>query len=281
MSDTQTIIDSVMSEAATPEPKTPNVGDTDAQQPEVDTPEPVEDEEVQDEADAGEEGDIPAKVKKALDKKSRYARNLKERLRAAERLIEEMKSQKYEPKQIDAETFDGSYGELIKQQAIEEAMARLSQTQNDTQIKHLTAQQEAIRQEQAQSLATDAAEYGKQSEDFAKTMRETHQKFDALPPQIEQLFYDLDEPILAAYALAKEGRIEKLAYMNPYVAAAEIFAAQDRGAKYMQQGSKPRPASTNGKTAPAPMVGVRGASSKTSQNSEDAAVDKILKNIGY
>jgi hypothetical protein len=273
METTNSVIDSVMSEASSAETDTPKVDDTEAQAEETEQGAETEAEESQAEGESDESGDdLPKNIKKALDKKTRYIRNLREREKALLAEVEKLKSEKIEPKQIKEDEFQGSYGEFIKQQAVEEMKAVLGQNQQQQKLDQLTLQQQQIVAEQTQAISEEAMEFSKQSDDFAKIVPANASKFDVLPAEIQGLFFELESPTLAAYALAKEGKIEQLAFMSPYMAATEIVRAQERGLQYLQATSKKQISN-----APAPIQGVRGTSKIPTGRLGDKNPDELYK----
>lgn len=273
---TDAIIDGAMTEAAA-EVATPEVDNkAEAEVQEIEQPKDGEqaDEagDAENEGDEGEKSDLPKEVKKALDKNKRYIRNLKEREKNLLAEIEKLKAEKIEPKQIDADKFEGSYGELIKQQSMEEMKAMLSQNQQQMKLDQLMLQQQQIMADQTQAIQLEAVEYGKQSEDFAKVVPANADRFNVLPAEIQNLFFELESPSLAAYALAKEGKIEQLAFMSPYMAAAELVQAQARGQQYLQSTSKKQVSN-----APAPIQGVRGTAKAAPARLNEKSPDDLYK----
>lgn len=242
---------------------------------EAEDKEPDGDDQKEQEASSDDEeessDDLPKNVKKALDKNRRYIRNLREREKALREEIEKLKAEKVEPKELKEEEFEGSYGDFIKQQAIEEAKALLSQNQQQQKIDQLTQQQQQLYAEQDQVIAQEVSEYAKQSDDFANVVRDHAAEFDTLPQEVAAMFYDLENPSLAAYAIAKEGKIDNLKYMSPYMAASEIMAAQERGRRYLDQTSKKQVSK-----APAPINAIKGKSSG-SKSLADMSPDELVK----
>jgi hypothetical protein len=245
------IIDSTTTEVAA-EAEVQQVDNTEAQGEETE----AEVTEGQDEgiSEDSDKSDLPKEVKKALDKNKRYIRNLREREKALQAEVEKLRSEKIEPKQMNADEFQGSYGEYIKQQSLEEMKALLGQNQQKQQLDQLTLQQQQLMAEQNKAISQEATEYAKQSDDFAKVVPANADRFNVLPAEIQGLFFELESPSLAAYALAKEGKIEQLAFMSPYMAATEIYQAQLRGQQYLQASSKKQISN-----APAPISSLKGS----------------------
>lgn len=225
-----------------------------------------------------EEGkdDVPDKVRKSMRKKERYTRNLRERNKNLQDRINELETQKIETKVVDEENFEGNYGDFIKQQAVEEMRAELGLTQQKQEINSLQQQQDAIMVERSQKVSEEAGDYASNSSDFKDIMsnEEAIATLDSLAPEIQELFFELENAPLAAYALVKEGKLDNLAYMSPYMAAAELLAAQARGSDYYKESLK-----TPITKAPAPMRGVKGIS-KGSKNLDDKTPEELIKHFG-
>ena len=60
-------------------------------------------------------------------------------------------------------------------------------------------------------------------------MKEQGDLLDELPEHVQTAFLEAENPALAVYALAKEGKLQTLITMSPYQAAMAIGRAQDRG----------------------------------------------------
>jgi hypothetical protein len=92
---------------------------------------------------------------------------------------------------------------------------------------------------------------------------------DELPDHAKVAFLETDSPELAFYALAKEGKLEQLAHMEPTKAAMEIFRAQIRGETMIREAKVSK--------APPPINGVKGASSVTGGISPDSSYEELRK----
>jgi hypothetical protein len=238
-------------------------------------PESEDNQEVEgDSDDADEDSDIPNQVKKALRKKDRYNRNLKERLRSAEARIQELEGSEIKPEAIDENNFDGTYAELIQTRAIEEAKALVGQNQQEQEIARLNSEKQAIVQEQMNVVSSEVNDLASQSKDFAETIGHKIQEFDTLPEDIQGMFFELDSAPLAAYALAKEGRIDDLKYMSPQMAAAQLIAAQERGRQYYDKTVAPKTKKTT--SAPAPVEGGQKSRAKSTKSVHDMSPEDLV-----
>lgn len=132
------------------------------------------------------------------------------------------------PKQDDFDTWE-AYNEATIDWKVE-------QREKQRQQKDLEAQNEGIQKAQAndfyeertQELREIADQYAAKIPDYAVTMAANADFFDALPESHADLFYQATEAAGAAYILAKEGKIERLAKMRPELVAAEILRAEDK-----------------------------------------------------
>jgi hypothetical protein len=235
-----------------------------------------------DDGDQGEQrkkSDLPENVKKAMEKKNRYTKNLLRRNKELQSQLDAFKSKAPKETAAPSEEQFENYGEFLKAQMKHELQKELEAQSHKQQEGAFEQQKAMIRQQQDQMMAEELTQLV-QTNDEAKrvlTAPENLQAIDSMPDAIADLFYEVENPVVAAYALAKEGKLERLSYMNPYMAAAEILAAQDRGLQYLSQGGAParQAQMTQTKQPPQPIGSLKGAgSSKTisAKSSPDAIV---------
>ncbi len=92
-----------------------------------------------------------------------------------------------------------------------------------------------------------ANSYAQEIPDFRNVWEQSQDIFNEMPEQIAELFFHVDDGALAAYNLAKSGKLESLSYKHPSVAAMEIYAAQKAPVKQVTNAPKPiRPLRGNG-----------------------------------
>lgn len=107
------------------------------------------------------------------------------------------------------------------------------------------------------NVANQASQLAQHIPDFVEAMREYEPIFDAMPYELEKAFWQSQHPVLAAYVLAKEGKLEELLDMTPQQAAYEIGRATHVGvANINQYTTKPKTAAPKPMAAPS-----KGASS--------------------
>ena len=160
-----------------------------------------------------------------------------------------------------------SYGEYLKARQdwlVEEKFKGIQEKREQDSV---TQQHADIRQKQTDIIGEQFTEIAKSHADFKKVMQENAVFLQNLPmpPEIENILYELDNTPLAVYALVKEGRLEDVYSMSPHLAAAELIAAQDRGRGYL----------TSITQAPKPMTPIKGASS-TNKSLSDMTPDEIV-----
>lgn len=160
-----------------------------------------------------------------------------------------------------------SYGEYLKARQdwlVEEKFKGIQQTREQETA---TQRHADIRKQQTDIIGEQFTELAKSNADFTKVMQENAVFLQNLPmpPEIENILYELDNTPLAVYALVKEGRLEDVYSMSPNLAAAELIAAQSRGQAYL----------TSITQAPKPMAAARGTGS-THKSLSDMTADEIV-----
>jgi len=222
----------------------------------------------EDETDS-EQGRDVKKLKSSNQRKDRkinklYAqkKQLEERLAALE-IPEDNKS-------VNPDDFE-QYGDYMKAEMEALVDNKQKQTQTESEKAYLTQQKEQLMVERNQYLAKQAQEAARGIPDFYQVITpQQTQILDELPEAISDIFYGIENAPLAAYVLAKEGKLEGLAYSHPQIAANEIWSAQQRGITMML---KPRTQTTQ---APQPMKSVRGTGTTT----KNLADGDVLRNLG-
>lgn len=221
------------------------------------SPEPIEQATVtEDKAPAeaiepSEEVAFPKKAVNALSRRDKQIGKLQAQL-AAER-AELAKYREQQTKVADnspkEESFE-NYGEYLKALARHEAKQELSQTSKQQQDQQAAAQQEVWHADRTEYALDKAREAINSIPDYKQLFMENSDVLQSLPPHIERAFLEADEPALAFYALAKEGKLETILDMSPARAAIEIGRAEVRGMAL----SKARPVTK----APAPIDSLKG-----------------------
>jgi hypothetical protein len=148
---------------------------------------------------------------------------------------------------------------------------KTQQSQTDLQKQQLEQQKQALQSQRDQHIIEQAQEAAQVFSDLPQVWQSNAQLLDALPKEIADIFYNIDNAPAAVYMLAKEGKLESLLYTGPAIAAYEIVSAQNRGLEML---SKPQQRLSQ---APSPISKARGTGSVKKQLSPN---DDVLKSLG-
>lgn len=242
---------------------------------EVDTNEVQADNDAQEETETQEGGETPNGdewPKKAVNALSREKKNnskLRARMQELEVKLADLNNAEVDSKPVNADDYE-TMDEYIRAQTDSMVEQKLKNNTSEQTKAQLTQEQETLLAERNQSVAMQAQETAKYIPDFQAVIGQHTQTLDSMPDVISDIFYSIDNAPLAAYVLAKEGKLNALAYSNPHVAANEIIQAQQRGEAMMH---KPR---THVSQAPEPM---RAANGRGTIN-KDISQGDVLKNLG-
>lgn len=143
-----------------------------------------------------------------------------------------------EPKETDFDNY-GDYLRARQDYLMEQHKAGLKA---ETQESRFTEQQQAIRARHDAAVEAQVSELVTSYPEVKQVMAANLQVIEAMPEAVENLMYELDDPVAAGYALAKEGRLASIYTLSPTMAAAELIMAQQRGQQYLsalQGGTKP------------------------------------------
>jgi hypothetical protein len=230
----------------------------------------VEDGEVS-EDDATESVDKEMKtIKKALNKKNRYIDNLRTKNRALEAEMQELRSRVQTQKPApQMEQFD-SVLDYVKADSAHMMEQRFTEQLNQQQLQALERQQAEVINSQAAEIEKDYTEIQKIDPQAGALLQQAIPVLGAMPPNLKNMVLELDNAAAAIYALSKEGRLQDVAQMNPYVAAAELVQAQTRGIQYLEKVSPQ-------KQPPKPLDGLKGRGTATGKPLEQRSPDELLK----
>lgn len=222
--------------------------------------------------DGGEVDKEMKTIKKALSKKNRYIDNLRSRNRALEQQIQKLRETK--PELGEAPKMEGfeSVLDYVRAQNQHDLKTELSNQRSEMQIAALEQQKAALKIEQEERIGQETAELVSTNADAKAVLQKNLAVIQSMPKHIEELLYEVDSPSVAAYALAKEGRLEQVYNMSPQIAVAELVAAQFRGQQYLAQGQKQAVSK-----APKPMEASKGTGKVGSTISSKTSPEKILK----
>lgn len=212
---------------------------------------------------------FPKKAVNALNRKTKTINKLRAQMRELEAKLNEV-PKVTESKPVNPDDFE-NYGDFIDAQIQASVEKRIMQSQNDLQKQQLTQQQESLKVQRDQYIIEQAQEAAKTLTDLPQVWQQNAQTLDALPESIADIFYSIDNAPAAVYVLAKEGKLESLALMNPAIAAYEIVNAQNKG---MEMISVPKPRASQ---APQPITKAKANGSVKKQLSAES---DVLKSLG-
>lgn len=231
--------------------------------------------EQEDAAPKGDETPFPKKAVNAINRRDRQIRQLRAQLREVEAKKsapqQENQQTESEPKEDD---FD-NYGDFLKARQDYFLNQHKRSSEAEREQSNLTQQQQQIREQQDAIINQQVTEMVQSNPDVQKVLAQNIDVIENMPPEIENLMYELDDPVSAGFALAKEGRLGDLYNMNPQLALLELYHAQQRGQQYLKQKSAP-PVSK----APKPIAGAKGtggSSKSLSQMTPEQIVDWASK----
>jgi len=211
---------------------------------------------------------FPKKAVNALSRRDKQIGKLQAQL-AAERAelarFREQSKQTHVPNMDDFE----NYGDYVKANAFHEFEQKQSQLQKQQEEQAKTASEQQWYQERISQITTKVHDAFKTIPDYEQLTIENRDILESLPKHVERAFYELDEPTLAFYALAKEGRLEGLASLSPERMAIELGKAEMRGASL----SKARPITK----APNPIEGLKGGGNPNKTISAESSAKDLLK----
>jgi hypothetical protein len=232
----------------------------------------VQDDQETDASEDSESGEVefPKKAVNAINRKNKQINKLRAQMRELEAKLNETPEVGNKPSEINPDDFE-SYGDYINAQVEALVEQKSMQSQTDMQKQQLKQQQEVLAAQRDQHIIEQAQEAAQVFSDLPQVWQENAQLLDALPKEVSDIFYSIDNAPAAVYTLAKEGKLESLLYANPSVAAYEIVNAQNRGLELL---SKPK---TRVSQAPEPITKARGTGSVKKQLSPN---DNVLKSLG-
>lgn len=212
----------------------------------------------------------PKSARNALTRRDRQIGQLRAELNELRKSQQAAQPKPEAPKEPKEGDFD-NYGDYLKALAQHRPQ---QQEQPDIAKLQEQARQEAMQQHhydtRVEQVSQQALKAVQEVPELQTMLQEFSDVLDTFPPAIEMAFLEADNAPMAFYALAKEGRLEQLAHMNPYQAAMVIAQAQVRG-EQMAKASKVS-------KAPQPIRGARG-SAPGSRSVENMSADDLLKSI--
>jgi hypothetical protein len=264
---TDNIIDSAIAELEKPVPAEETKVENEVA--EETTAEPVKEEVAETTENLEQVENVPF-PKKALNKISRLERERnKERAQNAALLaeLEQLRQIRAQQPQNQSNN-DGApqedqfenYGDYLEAKITHKLKVEQSAREQEQKNQQMSQQEQEWIARRENEIAEMAEAHKKIIPDFAQVVEEFADIADEFPPHVEQAFYEADDPSLAFYNLAQEGKLETLASLSPVRVAMEIARAQDK-----------KPLVKRVTNAPQPISSAKGSATGT----------KSLENMGY
>lgn len=236
---------------------------------ETEAPE-VEGQEVETESTETDDVGFPKKAVNAINRRNKQIIKLRAQMRDLEAKLNQV-PEASDMKEINPENHE-NYGDYIKEVIKASVENQAQQSQAELQKQQLTRQQQQLEAERNQYIIEQAQEASQTFRDLPQVWQQNAALLDALPKEVEDIFYSIDNAPAAVYMLAKEGKLNDLMYANPAIAAYEIVNAQNRGLELLSKTQKQRVSN-----APQPISKARGTGSVKKQLSPN---DDVLKSLG-
>jgi hypothetical protein len=247
----------VVADAATEKADQPNPEATTESVEAVKEPEVVEKDVPKEAVDPDNKLGFPKPAQNAISRRDKQIGKLRAQNEAFQAQLSELqatikKSQQpaVDPNQPQEEQFD-NYGEYLKA-SIKYELAKdapVAPQQNQTtpeQIQHYNHVVERVKTIEAQEV-----EFLKIAPDYKEVEAEYQDLIDQAPPELVNLFLEVENPPQAFYTLAKQGKLESLLEMPLHKAAIEIGKAVAAGVPQAKRIS----------SAPTPIKPINGSGS--------------------
>lgn len=204
--------------------------------------------------DEPKEEPFPKKAVNALKYQKKRNEKLTSKLRDLESRFKEMEA-KYASSALkapDAKEYD-NYADYLKGDVEYQIDKRMQDAEQKKQADAFEQQKQQILAQREDEVVSRISEVGAIIPDLQATLSQAGEYVQSVPAEIERMFYDLDAPEMALYALQKEGRVAEVVSMTPALAAVHLIQAEQRGLAYLKhmQTSKVT-------KAPDPLRGAKG-----------------------
>lgn len=230
------------------------VGNTEAESTEVESQDTEEEQTTEDsnnEEDEIDDVEFPKKATRALERRNKKINKLRAEKAELEQKLA-MFSQQQE--QVSKPSIEGlkepqeddftDYAEYLKAVGRYEAKKEYATKEAEAEFGRTVASQQVWVQQRAKQIDEVAAETAKTIPDLQGLYRMNQDIIEGFDDATKIAFLEADAPVLAFYALAKEGKLEELSSMSPTRIAREIALAEIRGeklAKAVPQSKAPAP----------------------------------------
>lgn len=262
-------IETVETEAASPE-VAEKVEPAPEPEPEVEEVEEAKADDTEEPDEGEDSGDepFPKKAVNAISKRDRKIHNLRKEREALQAEIDRLKaatettqeSADEPPKEEDFDTF-GEYLEARQEYIAKKTLSQSKKDQDQDQLKTLEQQQKQKLFEERDAVIEKLDEELRSTySDYDSVIDTNMDKAAALVqqrPDLYESFLALDNPNMAFYNLAKEGRLESLLQMPSNIAVVELVQAQYRNNAPVKQAA-PATVEQPVSAAPQPLKAAKG-----------------------
>lgn len=166
-----------------------------------------------------------------------------------------------EPKEADFDNY-ADYMRAVQRHDLQQALAERDGKQQQT---HQEAQQRAYYEDLYVKTQARSDEFIAQTPDAQAVFEEYADVIEACPENIYKIFLESGDAPLAAYNLAKQGKLEDIMSMSPARAAIEIGRA-------LAQANKPKPTTK----APTPLAPAKGTAT-SNKTIDGMKADELMK----
>lgn len=157
-----------------------------------------------------------------------------------------------------------SYGDYLKASLKYELQQEQAKKDDESHRQQLTQKEQQWKAEREAVIVQSFDGHKANLPDFEQVITSFVDIADEFSPEIENIFLSAEDPALAFYNLAKDGKLEALATMSPYQVMREVAMAEMK-----------KPDVKRISSAPQPIKGATGAATGRSENALSGA--ELLK----
>ena len=227
----------------------------------------------QEDANKVEDTPFPKKAVNAISRRDKQIGKLRAQeqqyrtqLETLQKELEGYRSKSNQPKTLD----DFKTLEEFMDYAVEQKVqGKLAEKQTPSNAVDEKDDRQAWLEERSNELIEAHQNASENVPDYAQVMTENADIINSIPPQIEELFLEADRPEMALYALAKEGKLERIAKLSTARAAMEIAKAEERGIAMTQKKQITK--------APTPIASTKGTSATGGKSLDNMNSKELLE----
>lgn len=138
------------------------------------------------------------------------------------------------------EDFD-NYGDYLKASFKYDLQQEQAKTKAEAESQQSTYKENLWKAEREQAIVQSFDGHKQTLPDFEQVIASFVDVADEFSPEIENIFLSANDPALAFYNLAKEGKLEALATMSPYQVMREVALAEMKKPEVKRVSSAPQP----------------------------------------